>query len=1796
MKKFFVFWMLIVISFSLSAKWIEISDLDHKLFDTNTLTEEKTKVTFLLNGYEREKIIHNNIEFEKIIYPDAGTTTKIGKPSLPRFSRLFAIPDEGTISFEITNYEKEIVKNITPFPFQDFNSESNHSAREMIIDQEFYDHGSIYPNKIVNISKPAIMRDLRVINITVDPFQFDPKKNELIIYKNIEFEIKVKGNNGINQKRNDSAFSRFFETTYQSKILNYSTTHTRNQEFHQPNYLFIYPDDAQVETNLQYLIDWKHEKGFKINSVSTSTTGTSSSAIKSYIQNAYDNWEDPPEFICLIGDADGTYAIPTWFESWSGYNGEGDHPYVQLEGTDILADAFIGRLSFNTLTEFQTIIAKIISYEKNPFMTNPDWFEEVLLVGDTSPSGQSCIYTNKYVKETMLDFYEDYSFTELYGSQPSASAMNNALNDGVGYFNYRGWLGMSGWGSSYISNLSNGLMLPFAVIITCGTGDFSNGTATSEEFVRAGSPGNPKGAVAAIGTATTGTHTTFNNSVDAGIFSGIFQENIFHLGGALNSGKLNLYNAYPANPNNKVDIFSYWNNLMGDPGLELWTKMPQELNVTYPAQISLGSNFMEILVRNDNNEFLEDAWVTILQGDDDIFATGFTDQDGSILLPIEALTTGNATLTVTKHDHIPFQTNIDVIQTSNFINVHEINIDDDNSGTSAGNSDGLINPGEEIELQVSLKNFGTTQSNSVSATISTNSSSVTITDSYESYGNIAAGNSTFSSDDFDLTIADDALGGEEVRLEIVITDANRNEYIDYIDLDIAGANLNVVEYQISDGGNGILDPAETSDMILTIENLGSIAAENVYGTISCFDSRITITDNSGFFGIINAGEQASNPTNTFELSADAQILPGTQFVVNVNLYNASGYSSGGSFILEIGEVNVTDPLGPDQFGYYCYDDEDLQYDETPVYSWIEIDPNYGGNGTLIPLNDNGDDGDIETINAPFNIKFYRENYDELTVCSNGWIGLGTTEQASYMNWQIPGPLGASPMIAPFWDDLKIASGGVYQYYDVADHKFIVQWSRVQNDFNDSEETFQIIIFDPQYHPTQSRNAKILFQYKTVNNVNVGTYSGSSVSHGQYATVGIEDHTGMRGLQYTFDNDYPNAAKPLEDEMAILFTTDQAEVSISPILVMNSVQIDDSAFNDNGIIDPGETFDIIFEIENIGLMDSPIAIAELTCDNPDISIQTGNVNLGVIAANSSVDAVFSASASTQAAVGSNVQFEFDLTAGSYYLNENVTQMIGLCVEDWESGDFSQYYWNFDGNADWEISQNDPYEGNFCAQSGDIGDYQTSEISITLNVSSQSELSFFYKVSSEANYDYLEFWLDGSRLDRWSGNIDWTEASFMIDAGEHTFQWIYEKDSMVSNGSDCGWIDKIIFPFVQGPPEVTFNQTGFDVTVINGSSTNETLILGNTGDSDLTFNIAKDFQDRDVFADNISNRASGGPDNFGYEWIDSNEPNGPNYNWRDISGIGTAVNFSHNDYGTALMPIGFNFNYYGTNYSQFRINPNGWIGFGNDSSAWSNTSIPNTSSPRPAIFGFWDDLNPLNDGDVYYYSSSDSLIVWFDDVVHYSGGNYGTYDFQMIIYSNGKILNQYRSMSGNLNSATIGIQNAAGNDGLQVVYNNNYMQNELAILFSAGEDWLDVSPSSGTITTGQNQNISLTISTDELEIGNYVCDLIVNTNDPEAVSTVIPIELTILEQALLPPQNVTIAETNDNIVISWDNVAAANSYKIYSSDDPELDLQNWTLEAEGLGATNWTTSGSDQKKFYYVIASTDEPFSQIRIEKK
>jgi hypothetical protein len=121
--------------------------------------------------------------------------------------------------------------------------------------------------------------------------------------------------------------------------------------------------------------------------------------------------------------------------------------------------------------------------------------------------------------------------------------------------------------------------------------------------------------------------------------------------------------------------------------------------------------------------------------------------------------------------------------------------------------------------------------------------------------------------------------------------------------------------------------------------------------------------------------------------------------------------------------------------------------------------------------------------------------------------------------------------------------------------------------------------------------------------------------------------------------------------------------------------------------------------------------------------------------------------------------------------------------------------FAGNAPWtQVTDATSYDGTHCMKSGTIDNSQSSTMQI-LNypVSSTGNISFYKKVSSESGYDFLKFYIDAAvQGSGWSGTVAWSQETYPVSTGNHTFKWTYSKDKLTIGGSDCAWVDYIELP--------------------------------------------------------------------------------------------------------------------------------------------------------------------------------------------------------------------------------------------------------------------------------------------------------------------------------------------------------------------------------------------------------------------
>ncbi|MDD4224297.1 MAG: C25 family cysteine peptidase [Candidatus Cloacimonetes bacterium] len=1170
-------------------------------FTVSNKAADHTDIHFNLPQFDIEQTEGGGSNFQRIVLSGAGSTLASGLPELPTLSMNLAIPRQGGVQVSVIGQEQSVIPGFMAYPVQQGLQEE--TPKSFVIDSNYYANGPIYPASLVEYSDPMILRDFRIVNVQVNPFSYDPQTQELTVNHNLDLRISYIPGPSVNELEGELlSVSPAFAKIYESMILNFDDYRDIMHHNVPPRYLLIHGDnsDPAFITALNEYVLWKRQKGADVDVASTASNeaGSSTTTIKNYILNAYNNPATRPDYVILLGDTSGSYTIPAFTVS----NGGGDYPYTHLVGNDILGDVFIGRISVENISQLQNLLSKIYLYERDINLDTADWLDRMLLVGDTSPSGISTQYLNKYIKERALMINPDFTFTEIYNSSPAATQINAAINQGVGFYSYRGYIDYS---PPAESALFNAYRLPHAVNITCGTNNYWNGTSEMEQFIRYGTPAVPKGAVTGIGMSTSSTHTNFNNVLHGGIFGGLLQYGMRTMGEALLNGKLYMSQTYGVAAPSYVTSFTHWCNLMGDPTMETFFSIPNHFNITTLASIPQGLSLMDVNVLDSENLPVAGASVTLTQSGS-IISRGHTDSEGNVILALpQSMTANDCVLTVAQHDFKPLQQTLTVDAGGTLVPA-SIVIDDDTTGASVGNSDGLANGGETLEILFGLTNTSLDPISGISGQVHSNSPWVTFIDSLVTYGEIAGSGMGFSTSPVVLQIAPDAPHEATIRLHVILTDSQNQNYDISEFITIHNARMMYNSSLVTNGGNQVLDPGETAGFTVTISNTTPTGVSGIWGKLYSLNDLVAVNDNLAWYGDLLQNVQVTPSTDMFEIHGRPMLLPGMLIPMQLKLYNDAGFVQWLDFTLTAGEVDVNDPLGPDTYGYVIYDDQDIAYDQCPVYDWVGIAPAEGGVGNLLAITDayaSNDEGDqvgadaLEVVDLPFPFQFYGIIYDQITVCSNGFIAMGVSENAEFRNYRLPGPMGPNPMVAAFWDDLAThAGGGVYTWFDRNNHAFVIEWYNMKHGYNGSSpETFQIILYDQSVHSTSLGDGPIKIQWHTFNNINSSTSTGN---HGCYSTIGIEDHTGMVGLEYSYGNTYPTAASPLGNQRAI-YITNIPIYHYEPHVILGETYINDD--NENGVCEPGETIELGVQLQNIGNLTAENPVATLSTDSEQITM-------------------------------------------------------------------------------------------------------------------------------------------------------------------------------------------------------------------------------------------------------------------------------------------------------------------------------------------------------------------------------------------------------------------------------------------------------------------------------------------------------------------------------------------------------------------------------------------------------------------
>ena len=899
MKKIFILCVLLMgFSAAYSGNWMPMGS-DRPAPATIQLVSsdiETSTLQFSLKGFEMIPVTTPHGKAAVIGVGEASPMLVAGAPDLGKLTASVIIPDLEKMEVQVVSSQYTEYQNIEIAPSKGNIYRDIDPSTVPYTWNNVYSEDKFFPGTLAELRDPYIVRDFRGQTVVVYPFQYNPVTRTLRVYSDIQVKVAKTEEPGINplyRKGNLTEINTEFNQIYQRHFLN--SGEAKYNPLDEQGCMLIISHGAFMPA-LTPFVEWKNQQGIATEVVNVSSIGTTAAAIKAYILNYYNNHD--LAYVLLVGDGP---QIPT--NSGGGLGGPSDNAYGYLVGNDHYPEIFVGRFSAENLTQVQTQVAKVLSYEKTP-LTALDWFSVGVGIGSSQGPGDDNEYDYQHIRNirTKLMNFTYTAVSELYdGSQggldangnPTPALVSTAINAGASIVNYTGHGSQDAWSTSgfSISNvtaLTNDNMLPIIFSVACVNGDFVSGTCFAEAWLRASHNGQPSGASATL-------MSTINQSWDPpmcgqdemnDILVETYPNNIKRtFGGISMNGCMKMNDEYGSDGTEMTDTWTCF----GDPSLMVRTAMPQAIAASHLPTIFLGSD--QFTVTSD----VEGAVVALTMNDQVIATGAITGGIANLTFePLSALDT--LKMVITAFNHLPYLADVPVIPAEGpYLTFVSSTIND-----ASGNNNGLADYGENILLSVALKNVGVETAGNVVSTLTSEDEYITISDGSENYGAIPAGETVTITDGFAFSVADNVPDGHPALFQLSSTDGTEVWNSSFTIL------LNAPQFSIgmmtltdpTGNGNGRLDPGETVDLHIATSNTGHCDAPGTLGSIVSLSPYVTVNSASYDFGTLAAGQ---NGTATFNITALADAPVGSTAEFNYAV-GSGEYNVQKQFLTKIGLV------------------------------------------------------------------------------------------------------------------------------------------------------------------------------------------------------------------------------------------------------------------------------------------------------------------------------------------------------------------------------------------------------------------------------------------------------------------------------------------------------------------------------------------------------------------------------------------------------------------------------------------------------------------------------------------------------------------------------------------------------------------------------------------------------------------------------------------------------------------------------------------------------------------------------
>ncbi|MCA9784828.1 MAG: hypothetical protein KC518_14690, partial [Candidatus Cloacimonetes bacterium] len=354
-------------------------------------------------------------------WPDLASGMELAAP--PLLNRLIRIPDRSGVSVRILQ--------------QDWRSLGKQAAAQwgpVVQDAD--------PTPVVRLGEPMILRDQRVMAVSVSPLRWNPRTQAPEYLHGLELALDFSGNDPRNQITHTMPPSPLSAALGADELIRPATADgvLRDLSFDPSplplSYMVFTPASALANTSFQQWLEWKFRKGHRLTVVSEEEIGWTAESIRARIQEEFQG-DAPPDFVLLVGEATGgTLVTPTHATQY-------DHGYATVAGDDFLADLVVGRISVYTQSDLTRIFNKLNQYEQHPYLTDSAWLRRASFLSGSSICAPIMNQTLR-AASTNLASAHGYTQVDTAWCASSTTHMAGWLTGGTSFISYIGWAGMEG--------------------------------------------------------------------------------------------------------------------------------------------------------------------------------------------------------------------------------------------------------------------------------------------------------------------------------------------------------------------------------------------------------------------------------------------------------------------------------------------------------------------------------------------------------------------------------------------------------------------------------------------------------------------------------------------------------------------------------------------------------------------------------------------------------------------------------------------------------------------------------------------------------------------------------------------------------------------------------------------------------------------------------------------------------------------------------------------------------------------------------------------------------------------------------------------------------------------------------------------------------------------------------------------------------------------------------------------------------------------------------------------------------